>query len=101
MTTIATLMKRTFPAEMTSVPLWLNYKLIDRGDGKFSKPPISPFTGEVCSKTDAGMYTDFNRALLGVEQHDADGVGFVFLHGFVAIDLDNCFKDDGSLTDLA
>ena len=100
-TSIATLMKRNFPQEMTDVPLWLNYKLIDRGNGKFSKPPVSPFTGEVCSKTDAGMYTDFNRALLGVEQHNADGVGFVFLHGFVAIDLDNCFKDDGSLTELA
>lgn len=86
---------------MTSVPLWLIYKLIDRGNGKFAKPPISPFSGEICSKTDEGMYTDFDRALAGVEQHNADGVGFVFLHGFVAIDLDNCFEADGSLTPMA
>lgn len=86
---------------MTDVPLWLIYKLIDRGDGKFSKPPVSPFTGEICSKTDEGMYTDFNRALAGVEQHDADGVGFVFLHGFIAIDLDDCFKEDGTLNEMA
>lgn len=91
----------TFPKEMCDVPSWLIYKLVDRGDGKFAKPPVSPITGEVCSKTDEGKYTDFNRALLGVEQHDADGVGFVFLHGFIAIDLDNCFKEDGTLTELA
>lgn len=101
MTTLSTLMTRTFPKEMTEVPLWLIYKLIDKGNGKFSKPPISPFTGEICSKTDEGMYTDFNRALLGVEQHNADGVGFVFLHGFVAIDLDDCFQEDGTLTEMA
>lgn len=101
MTTIANLMTRTFPKEMTEVPLWLLYRLVDKGNGKFSKPPISPFTGEICSKTDEGMYTDFQRALLGVEQHDADGLGFVFLHGFVAIDLDDCFTDDGSLTEMA
>ena len=86
---------------MTEVPLWLIYKLVDKGNGKFSKPPVSPFTGEICSKTDEGMYTDFNRALIGVEQHDADGLGFVFLHGFVAIDLDDCFTEDGTLTEMA
>lgn len=98
---LETLMKRTFPKEMTDVPLWLIYKLIDKGNGKFSKPPVSPFSGEVCSKTDEGMFTDFQRALIGVEMHDADGVGFVFLHGFMAIDLDDCFKEDGTLNELA
>lgn len=91
----------TFPREMCSVPLWLNYKLVDRGDGKFGKPPVSPITGEICSKTDEGKYVDFDRALLGMEMHDLDGVGFVFMHGFVAIDLDNCFDDDGNLTEFA
>lgn len=101
MSCLELLMTRTFPKEMTDAPLWLIYKLIDKGNGKFSKPPVSPFSGEVCSKTDEGMYTDFNRALAGVEMHDADGVGFVFLHGFLAIDLDDCFKEDGTLTELA
>lgn len=101
MSGLSQLEKCTFPKEMCDVPLWLIYRLVDRGDGKFAKPPVSPITGEVCSKTDEGKYTDFNRALLGVEQHDADGVGFVFLHGFMAIDLDNCFKEDGTLTEQA
>lgn len=96
-----TLMKRSFPKEMTDVPLWLIYKLIDKGNGKFGKPPVSPFSGEVCSKADEGMFTDFDRALAGVEMHDADGVGFVCLHGFMGIDLDDCFKDDGTLTEMA
>lgn len=98
---LQTLMKRTFPKEMTDVPLWLIYKLIDKGNGKFGKPPVSPFSGEVCSKTDEGMYADFQRALAGVEMHDADGLGFVFQRGFMAIDLDDCFQEDGTLTPLA
>lgn len=92
---------KSYPREMTDVPLWLIYRLVDKGNGSFSKPPVSPITGEVCSKTDEGKYTDFERALLGVEQHNADGVGFVFLHGFIAIDLDNCFEEDGSLNEMA
>ena len=86
---------------MTEVPLWLIYKLVDNGSGRFTKPPMSPFTGEVCSKKDPGMYADFMRAMAGVEAHDADGVGFVFLNGFVAIDLDDCFQEDGTLTEMA
>lgn len=93
--------ERSYPDEMVNVPQWLIYRLMDRGNGSFSKPPVSPITGEVCSKTDDGMYTDFERALLGVEQHHADGVGFVFEHGFVAIDLDHCFLEDGSMTEMA
>ena len=94
-------MERSFPKEMTTLPLWLIYKLVDRGDGKFAKPPVSPLSGEICSKTDEGMYTDFDRALIGVEQHNADGVGFVFLHGFVAIDLDDCFTESGELNEMS
>jgi putative DNA primase/helicase len=92
---------KTFPREMVDVPLWLIFKLVDRGDGKFAKPPMSPISGKICDKTDEGKYTDFKRALVGIEQHKADGVGFVFLGGFMAIDLDNCFTDAGELTELA
>lgn len=101
MSSLKNIGERCFPAEMTNLPLWLIYKLVDRGNGKFGKPPMNPRTGIICDKTDEGMYTDFDRAILGVEQHDADGVGFIFTHGFVAIDLDNCFDEDGNMTSMA
>lgn len=90
------------PSEMTEVPMWLIFKLEDRGDGKFSKPPRSPYSGYKCDKTDSSHYVKFERALVGVEMYDADGVGFIFDKGFVAIDLDDCFDEKtGLLNDKA
>lgn len=92
---------RNIPMAMAGFKQWLCYQLVDRGGERMGKPPVSPKTGEVCSKNDEGNFTDLEEALIGCETYDLDGVGFVFLNGFLAIDLDDCFDDDGALTDVA
>lgn len=92
---------RNIPMAMAGFKQWLCYQLVDRGGERMGKPPVSPKTGEVCSKNDESNFTDLEEALIGCETYDLDGVGFVFLNGFLAIDLDDCFDDDGVLTDVA
>lgn len=92
---------QNIPASMAVVPQWLCYRLVDTGKGRLSKPPVSPRTGHICAKNDEHEFATLRDALVGVEMHDLDGVGFVFSGDFVAIDLDDCFSDDGRLTPVA
>ena len=92
---------KNIPQSLAAFQQWLCFKLVDRGGARKGKPPVSPATGEVCAKNDESNYTTLMDALTGCETYDLDGVGFVFTNGFMAIDLDDCFDDDGSLTDVA
>ena len=90
------------PRVMRDAKHWLCYRLVDKGEGqRLSKPPYSPKTGVVVDKTDETHWASFHRAYGSVEQHGFDGLGFVFDNGFIAIDLDDCFEDNGSLTPVA
>lgn len=94
-------MVKAIPMALAEFRQWLCYKLVDRGGARMGKPPVSPRTGLVCAKNDESQFTTLSRALEGCETYDLDGVGFVFANGFVAIDLDDCFRPDGTLTDVA
>jgi primase-polymerase (primpol)-like protein len=84
------------PRVMRDAKHWLCYRLVDKGEGqRLSKPPYSPKTGIVVDKTDETHWASFHRAYGSVEQHGFDGLGFVFDNGFIAIDLDDCFVDNG------
>ena len=89
---------KNIPQSLAAFQQWLCFKLVDRGGARKGKPPVSPATGEVCAKNDESNYTTLMDALTGCETYDLDGVGFVFTNGFMAIDLDDCFDDDGSLS---
>lgn len=86
---------------MKEIPQWLCFKFEDRPNGKTGKPPHSPRTGIKCRKNDESQFATYNEALVGAERYDLDGVGFVFMGGLVAIDLDDCFDEDGTLTAVA
>ena len=92
---------RSIPPAMAAIPQWLCYRLIDTGKGRLSKPPVSPRTGQICAKNDEHEFATLRDALVGVEMHDLAGVGFVFSGDFVAIDLDDCFSEDGRLSPVA
>lgn len=94
-------MVKSIPMALAEFSQWLCYKLVDKGGARKGKPPVSPKTGVICAKNDESQFTTLNRALEGCETYDLDGVGFVFANGFVAIDLDDCFCSDGTLTDVA
>ncbi|WP_317175935.1 hypothetical protein [Halomontanus rarus] len=70
---------------------WICWRITDR-DGKATKVPIIPGTGEYASATDPETWRPFDEALEYLEDGDAAGIGFVFFEDdpFVGIDLDDC-----------
>jgi primase-polymerase (primpol)-like protein len=64
----------------------------EQRDGKATKIPVTPGSGEVASSTDSETWTDFETAFDYVESGNADGVGFVFTDDdpIVGVDLDDC-----------
>ncbi|MCU4975434.1 hypothetical protein OB955_22340 [Halobacteria archaeon AArc-m2/3/4] len=70
---------------------WICWRIKDR-NGKATKVPIVPGTGEYASATDPKTWRPFDEALEYLEDGDAAGIGFVFTEDdpFVGIDLDDC-----------
>ena len=92
------------PAGARDSPQWVTWKYIER-DGKPTKSPINPHTGEFASSTNASTWGTFDEAIAACRQ-DAGlaGVGFVFTADdpYCGVDLDDCRDpDSGQLTDWA
>src|SRR5574344_499427 len=67
-----------------------------------SKVPMKAFANEAASSTNANTWSDFNTALEAVNQHWYDYCGFVFAdNGYVGIDIDSGYGEDGLLSPLA
>ena len=79
------------PDSLVSCPQWLCWREQER-DGKTTKVPINPTSGNYASATDPSTWTDFETAHTFTETGDAAGLGFVFTDDdpFVGIDLDDC-----------
>lgn len=79
------------PDELASCPQWLCWREQKR-DGKATKIPIDPTSGNYASATDPLTWVDFETARAYAETGDALGVGFVFTDDdpFVGVDLDDC-----------
>lgn len=79
------------PQRFTRRPQWVNYRLIEKPDGGYDKPPFDSRTGRGASSTDLMSWVSFERAREAVEGGKYDGVGFVLCSAdpFVAVDLDN------------
>ncbi|MFA9418160.1 hypothetical protein [Natrinema sp. HArc-T2] len=79
------------PETLQEYDQWICWRVKDR-DGKATKVPIVPGTGEYASSTDPQTWRPFNEALEYFERGEAAGVGFVFTDDdpFVGIDLDDC-----------
>ena len=77
----------------------------EKRNGKPTKVPYDPKTGQM-AKTDApSTFSDFATAMkayaLGIGKKGWDGIGFRVSEGIGAIDIDHCFREDGSLNDVA
>ncbi|WP_276256733.1 hypothetical protein [Halomontanus rarus] len=79
------------PEALQEYEQWICWRVKDR-DGKATKVPIVPGTGEYASATDPETWRPFDEALEYLEDGDAAGIGFVFTEDdpFVGIDLDDC-----------
>jgi primase-polymerase (primpol)-like protein len=77
------------PNQLTEYDQWVCWREQDR-EGKPTKVPLNPATGEYASATDSETWTGFDHARLYATDGQADGVGFVFTADdpFVGVDLD-------------
>jgi primase-polymerase (primpol)-like protein len=81
--------REDLPPALLEHDQWLCWREEDR-DGKPTKIPIDPTTGEFASTTDPETWTGFEAARERATSED--GLGFVFTDDdpFVGVDLDDC-----------
>lgn len=80
------------PDELTELNNWCVWKFQDR-NGKKTKIPYNPNTGENAKSNDKNTWTSFKDALECYKTRDVDGLGFFFEPPFVGIDIDG-IEDD-------
>ena len=88
---MAELMAQNIPAELKELIQWVGWKFEVR-DGKPTKIPIRPKTGEFAKSDDSTTWGGFGAAEQAVRDYGLDGVGFMFSEAdpFCGIDLDSC-----------
>jgi hypothetical protein len=104
LTVLADLLISTVPPLLLKKKRWIGYQLVpDERKAKPTKKPHSPVTGQPIGAVEkyAEHFCTFKKALLGVIDHQLDGMGYVFLEGdgLVGIDFDHCISD-GKIHDV-
>ncbi|WP_226043165.1 hypothetical protein [Natrinema sp. DC36] len=79
------------PEQLRERDQWVCWREESR-DGKPTKIPVTPGSGEFASSTDPETWVSVETALEYADSGDADGVGFVFTDDdpIVGVDLDDC-----------
>jgi hypothetical protein len=80
------------PKELKQYPNWVNWKIETR-DGKPTKPPINPKTGDYAQSDNPLTWATYEQALnrwKECENGAIEGIGFMFSDGHIGIDLDKC-----------
>ena len=77
------------PKELSQNGLFCYWKYEDR-NGKRTKIPYNPLTGEPAKSNDRNTFCSFDQLK---QDNQYDGVGIGIFDGICAIDLDNCFNE--------
>jgi putative DNA primase/helicase len=79
------------PDELKPLRQWVCWRKAAR-DGKTTKLPINPYTGELASTTNSDTWATCIDACEAVKRYGCDGIGFVFTKDdpYVGVDLDKC-----------
>ncbi|WP_049890855.1 phage NrS-1 polymerase family protein [Natrinema versiforme] len=91
------------PKQLRERDQWVCWREEPR-DGKPTKIPVTPGSGEFASSTDPETWVSVETALEYAHSRDADGVGFVFTDDdpIVGVDLDDCRDPEtGDIDDVA
>ena len=74
---------------------WLCWRTEER-DGKPTKVPYAPHTGERASSTNPESWTNYEEAARARNEHGYHGIGFVFTAGddLCGVDLDGCLNPE-------
>lgn len=76
------------PDELTDLNNWCVWKFQDR-NGKKTKIPYNPNTGENARSNDRSTWSSFRDSLECYKSREVDGLGFFFEPPFVGIDIDD------------
>jgi len=90
--------KNAFPKEMLALKNWTCWRYEpDPNGGKDKKVPYCPKTGKRAKVDNPSTWGTYEEAIEVVKKYGYNGIGFVFSEevGIVAIDIDDCFKEDG------
>jgi Protein of unknown function (DUF3987) len=79
---------------------WINWRYEER-DGKLTKVPVCPHTGELAAVDRPETWGTYEGALRAAKEHDYDGVGFVFTEEdpYAGVDLDKCQDSESGEVD--
>ena len=83
--------------ENASFCLWR----LEKRQGKPTKVPYDPRTGQLAKTNDPATFADFATAMKAYAMGGWDGIGYRVSEGIGAIDIDHCIREDGSLNDVA
>jgi primase-polymerase (primpol)-like protein len=87
------------PPELLDGKRFVCWKPVLR-NGKWTKPPINPYTGEPAESNNPKTWSPIADALAYCEEHpEVYGVGRVIVQGdgYVGIDFDDCLDESGNL----
>ena len=79
---------------MKTLPVWVAWRYEKNKDGKQTKIPKNPHTGNNAKSNDAETWSDFDTAIIAWGKYNFDGVGFMFTGNICGIDLDNQAPED-------
>ena len=86
-----------FPNYIKEKGLFCCWKYEER-DGRKTKVPYNPCTGQMAKSNDKTSFTDYKTA---VNVNGYDGIGIGIFNGICAIDLDHCISETGELSNTA
>src|SRR5829696_7847270 len=81
---------------------WVCWRSEER-DGKPTKIPYSPLTGERASSTNPDTWAGYSEAVAAYKERGYCGIGLVFTKDddLVGVDLDHCVNETGEIEDWA
>jgi putative DNA primase/helicase len=81
------------PSELKETAQWVCWKGVLKENGKISKLPIDPKTGDYAKTNNPATWGTVDEAIQRLKNDKLHGIGFVFSKSdpFVGIDLDNCY----------
>ena len=76
---------------LKSKPHWVAWKYVQRGNGKPTKPPVSPVHGRLASIGKPSDWTSYEKAKTFQEREGLPGIGYVLTRddNITGADLDN------------
>ena len=93
----------SIPAELKALSNWVCWKIVTR-DGKPTKLPVNPNTGNPADSSNPATWSDYQTALRYFETYKNNGlagIGFEFSNSpFAGVDLDDCRDPQSGAVEL-